>query len=221
MTRSTIFLILTALATAFLFSCRHDAEFPPVVANVGDSIFFDSQVLPIFVSNCAMSGCHIGNGEAFALESYEQIKKKVEPGNPGKSELYQVITTNSPFGNVMPPDPKPRLTNEQVTIIQLWILEGAKNTSSSNYCDSVHVNYSGTIKSIIDNNCISCHSGAYPEADLSLDSFDNLKTAFITKSALDHLLERDGYSIMPPTGALQSCNIAQIKKWINDGLPNN
>lgn len=214
-----IALILIPGMLIALTSCRHDAEFPPIVSNAGDSIFFDTQVLPIFISSCAMSGCH--NGREFSLQSYEDIRKRVTPGDPNKSDLYKVITTNSIAGSIMPPSPKPRLTNAQVTIIQLWILEGAKNTSSANYCDSVHVNFSGTIKTIIENNCKSCHSGDYPSADLKLTSYDEIKNAFVGKNALDHLLERDGYSLMPPTGSLSTCNIAQIKKWINDGLPNN
>jgi uncharacterized membrane protein len=219
--KRTVSLLLHAfLLTSAFTSCRHEADFPPVIAGVADSILFDSQVQPVITSNCAMSGCHNGANE-FSLQTYAEIRNWVEPGKPNKSKLYEAITTNAPAGEIMPPDPRPRLTNNQVNIIQLWIMEGAHNTSSANYCDSVHVNFSGTIRTIVENNCLGCHSGAFPAAGLNLTEYENLKEAFIARSALDHILGQNGFSLMPPTGMLQSCNIAQIKKWINDGLPQN
>ncbi|NVO19265.1 MAG: hypothetical protein HXX13_06160 [Bacteroidetes bacterium] len=218
-------LAITFILLISLSSCRHDAELPPIIANVGDSIMFDSQVLPIIVSNCSMAGCHDGSGEKFPLLNYEQVSRRVKAGNPNKSSLYQVITTKGLAGNPMPPSPYPSLTNAQITVIQLWIMEGAKNTSSVNYCDSIHVNYSGTIRSILDNNCVSCHNTALASGNLSLLTYDEVKNATDPSSAtfmnlLDHI-EGNGYSQMPQNGSLSTCNIAQIKKWINDGFPKN
>ena len=219
-TQIAVALLLLFPVSFILSSCRHDAELPPIVAYAGDSILFDSQVLPMIVSNCSMAGCHDGNGEKFPLLNYQDIRSKVKPGKPYKSSLYQVITAQNAIGNPMPPAPYQSLTNNQITIIQLWIMEGARDISSLNYCDSIHVNYSGTIHSIFQTYCISCHSGANPSANLTLTTYDEIKYAMVNKALLDHLQEINGYSLMPQTGPLPSCNIAQIKKWYNDGLPN-
>jgi hypothetical protein len=202
-------------------SCKHDAEIPPIIAGVGDSICFESQVLPIIVSNCSMSGCHDGNGEMFSLLSYNDIKRRVTPGDPNKSKLYQVMTASQLSGSIMPPSPAERMSNAQITLFQLWIMEGAHNTNCTNYCDSIHVTFSGTIRSIVENNCKSCHSGTAPSAGLLLNTYDDVKTAMVSKHLIDHLLEQNDYSLMPQSGPLSTCNIAQFKKWYNDGLPNN
>jgi hypothetical protein len=221
MFRQSIFSAISLLLIVLFSSCRHDAELPPIIAGVGDSICFDKQVLPIILSNCAMSGCHDGNGEKFALMNYEEVREKVTPGDPNKSEIYKAITASQLSGSIMPPSSYPRLNNDQVTLIQLWIMEGAHNNSCVNYCDSIHVTFSGTIHSILQNNCTSCHSGADPSAALALTTYEEVKSAMINKSVLQHLQEADGYSLMPPTGQLSTCNIAQFNKWIHDGLPNN
>jgi hypothetical protein len=79
-------------------------------------------------TSCGMTGCH-GNGsaeEGFDVSSYETIMQSVTPGDPRTSTLYRVITDYN-GETFMPPDQP--LTREQRTIIQLWILQDAKNTT--------------------------------------------------------------------------------------------
>ena len=75
-----------------------------------------------------MSGCHDGGGEMPALDSYDALYKLVEPGKPNKSKLHEVLVANPNSEKFMPPKPKTALTSEQIDIISLWILQGAKNT---------------------------------------------------------------------------------------------
>jgi hypothetical protein len=96
------------------------AELPP--------ISFNQKVMPIIAAGCTASGCH-GNErtEEFTLLSYEDVIKHgdVKAADARGSKLYRVITT--PTGGVMPPSPNEPLSEEQVGLIYLWILQGAKN----------------------------------------------------------------------------------------------
>lgn len=199
-------------------SCKHDPELPLNYLTLNDSICFDSQVLPVIESYCAISGCHDGSGEKRRLTSYLEIFKEVNPGSPNKSKLYQVMTASKISGNMMPPNHE--LDNSLITPIELWILEGAKNTNCSiRPCDSVNVTFTGTIMPIITTYCLGCHNGTAANTTLSLTTYNQVVAAQQNKFLLDHLLNRNGKDIMPKSGSLSICNIAQIKKWINDGMP--
>jgi len=110
--------LLAAAGVAFLpLSCTHDAVVPDT-----PTISFKEQVQPIFVNNCAKSGCHDGSDE-FSLKSYTEISSRVHAGDARKSELYKVI--NKLWLGNMPPDGP--LTDEQINLIYTWIMQGAKN----------------------------------------------------------------------------------------------
>jgi hypothetical protein len=52
----------------------------------------------------------------------------VVPGKPFESELYKVVT--SPWALLrMPQAPRPPLTEQQRSIIDLWILQGAPESA--------------------------------------------------------------------------------------------
>ncbi|MBK7173499.1 MAG: hypothetical protein IPH84_09735 [Bacteroidales bacterium] len=213
--------LLIAFITLIFSSCKHEGEVQPIVPGINDSICFETEVLPIIQSNCAKSGCHDGS-EEFELNSYASIRSKVEPGKANKSELYTAITTLQWTEGFMPPSPSEPLTNAQITTIQLWILEGANNTQCNDSgCDSSNVTFSGIIYPIIELNCKGCHSGASPSAGLSLNTYSQVKDAVENKSLLNHLYNRNGASMMPPSNQLSDCNLAQFNRWINDGTPNN
>jgi len=202
---------LIALAIPFLIffsSCEHDPEMPAIANGVDSTVCFDNKILPLIQKNCSMSGCHDGSSE-FSLNNYQEISGKIVAGNPNSSELYKVITPNK-FTNKpsMPPSPKPHLDNADITLIELWILEEANS-------------FSKVVMPVLANNCQSCHSGETPSGNLTLTDYSQIKEAVNTKSLLKHILEQDNYSLMPPSGQLTDCDIAKIKKWISNGLPNN
>lgn len=216
--------LLLSLYTLILLtpSCTHEAEIPPVVPGTTyDSVCFETEILPVIQSNCAKSGCHDGS-EEFSLGTYADILDIVKPGQPNKSELYEVITENQGAEDFMPPSPNQPLTNDQISTIQLWILEGARNTTCNQQtCDSVNVSFASTIIPIIETHCKGCHSGTAPSAALSLTTYDQVKAAVNSKFLLDHIQHTNGYSLMPPSAPLLACKIAQFRKWIHDGTPNN
>jgi hypothetical protein len=114
----TLFIIITF---ALFYSCSHEADlsgFP--------EICFEGEVLPIFLNSCATTECHDGQGESdLILSSYQDIMNGIVPGDPGASDIYQAITSSSGF-DLMPPDQP--LTQDNRTLIRLWIEQGARNT---------------------------------------------------------------------------------------------
>ena len=85
-------------------------------------------------------------------------------------------------------------------------------------CDSTGtITYSGNIKSIIDNNCTSCHSGASPSGNISLDTYTSVKNAGITGKLYNSITWASGTSPMPKgsNAKIDDCSIIKIKKWID------
>ncbi|MDX9906182.1 MAG: c-type cytochrome domain-containing protein [Bacteroidales bacterium] len=84
-------------------------------------------------------------------------------------------------------------------------------------CDTANVTYPGKIYPILDQYCISCHSGAGPSGGLDFTDYSQL--AFVAENgaligAIKHL---SGYSPMPQGGEqLDSCKIRLIEIWIRD-----
>jgi hypothetical protein len=109
-------IILTAVL--WITSCTHNAKITDI-----PQVCFERDVLPVFINNCAISGCHDGGGEShWALNNYADISNTVVPGNPNASQTYKAII--STFGeNKMPPNQPLSLENR--TIVRLWIEQGA------------------------------------------------------------------------------------------------
>ena len=118
----TLFLssVLIMSSVSWFASCTHEAD----LSNLPE-VCFDTEVLPVFKNNCAITGCHDGNGEEMPLTNFAQISQGVIPGNPNSSEIYQAIITTR-GENKMPPDQP--LTQDNRTIIRVWIEQGAKET---------------------------------------------------------------------------------------------
>lgn len=86
----------------------------------------------------------------------------------------------------------------------------------NNACDTISISFNTTIKPIIENNCLSCHSTQQPV----LKTYNDISVnATRILGAIKH---EPGYSPMPPSSQkLSDCQINQFQKWINNGKPNN
>src|ERR1044071_2718518 len=139
--------------------------------NNPNGVCYQTQIEPIINSNCAKSGCHDGTGEETpALTSYNDVIKFVKPGRPGNSKLVEVITGHGE--DFMPPAPNQPLTQDQINLIQLWILEGAGNDPKCAFsipCDTSNVTFSATVFPIIQSNCLGCHSSPGGGGGILLD----------------------------------------------------
>jgi hypothetical protein len=230
------FIALCTLSAAILFSCKHE---PPMGSGDGngggtdttgntrpcdpDSVYFNKDILPLIIQSCAKSGCHDQNSAAdgVILTNYQNIIStgNVVPGNPGNSELYDVITETDP-AKIMPPPPAGPLTADQKALIYKWIMQSAKNNYCGEACDTTQFTYSGTISSIISRNCIGCHTGSSPGGGISLNTYDEVKAQCVNGKMLP-AITKTGPKPMPPSASskLSDCNITQVTRWINNNYP--
>jgi hypothetical protein len=100
-----------------LSCCRNSPDVPltPVLT-------FNQDVQSIILNNCATTGCHDRSGEGRRLVTYAEVMHYVTPDKPYQSKLFNVITRLS--FNRMPP--KGLMSDEQIKVIYIWVLQGAK-----------------------------------------------------------------------------------------------
>ena len=217
MPKVKIIFFSSLFCVSFLFvgeSCKH--ENLPYVN--GDSICFERDILPIFVSNCAMSGCHDANtrAEGYDLSNYASIVKRgIKSGNPADSEIWEGIDDGS-----MPP--KGSLTAIQKSYIKTWIAAGAKNGINCYVgCDSNVFTYSAGVSKIM-SQCTGCHSGTNPSGKIDLSNVAGVKSVALSGRLVGSVKQLSGFVSMPPYGSpkLSDCQITQIQKWINNGCKN-
>ena len=186
------------------------------------TVCFQSNILPIFVSNCAMSGCHDGQGRVkYNLTTYEGIMAGVVPGHPLRSKMYTSI--KSTFGG-SPSMPRraPPLSDKDILLIQAWISMGAKNTSNCVSCDTNSFSFSGTVNPILNTWCVGCHNTNSAGGGFDLSNYNGVVRAIAHNKLLGSIEGLPGYYSMPQSGnRLSDCEISQLKKWVNAGYPNN
>ncbi len=83
------------------------------------------------------------------------------------------------------------------------------------------ITYKQNVKSIIDNNCISCHA-ATPRngAPMSLVTYAQVKNAIQNRGLLNRISLNNGNSLLMPQGGprLPQNTIDIVAKWQQDGL---
>lgn len=234
MSRQLVYLIIMSVSLLLILSCKHPyGDLADSVTQIGDTstpcdatkIYFQQQVLPILVSNCAMSGCHddATHKEGVVLTSYQKVMAttEVRPGNPGNSKLYKVIVDPDP-GDRMPEPPQNPLTQQQIQVIYAWIQQGAQNLVCENMCDSSLFTFSGAIQPLIQSKCQGCHSGVNAQGGIDISTYQLLKAKVIDGKLWGSINQLPGYSPMPKNGAkLSDCEIKQFQKWIAAGSLNN
>ncbi|MDO9511317.1 MAG: c-type cytochrome domain-containing protein [Bacteroidales bacterium] len=216
-------------------SCKHEPDilagpdpFDTTTTTVPcspDTVYFSNVILPLLNSSCAYSGCHDAATaeEGVILNNYSQIMStgEVKPFKPNESKLYKKIIETDPE-DIMPPPPNQPMTQEQIALIYKWIQQGAKkNRCIQLDCDSINATYAASVKPIIENNCKGCHSGGSPGGGIFITSYSETATIANNNSLVSVISHAAGYSPMPKGGKLSNCDIAIIKKWVNDGAPNN
>ncbi|MEK8179660.1 hypothetical protein WMW71_04845 [Flavobacterium buctense] len=87
--------------------------------------------------------------------------------------------------------------------------------------DLDEVTYTNTVKSIIDNNCISCHAATpINGAPMPLTTYENVKQAVLERGLLNRISREQGAPGMMPSGGtrLPQAVIDQVTTWANQGL---
>jgi len=235
--------LLTIFTVLLIFmACKHDPflypggeinVLPPntdtVTFNINtepcdpDKIYFTNQILPIYISNCAISGCHDAESaeDDVVLINYNTISSKMKPGDPNDSEYYTVLL-DIESDELMPRDPKSgigySLPQNELDLIKNWILQGAVD-NYCNDCDTTEYSFASTIFPIFETNC-STSSGCHGTGSLNsvLLAYEQIKpfadNGMIETRAIIH-------KNMPPANPLPDCELLLIKKWIDSGALNN
>ena len=223
--------ILTALIIALtvINACKHEIPeaiigSPAPIPGSTSEVCFETEILPLFQSNCAKSGCHdaASHQQDYVFDSYVNIMKKdVRPGNAENSKVYKVLFETG--DKKMPRPPNPDLTANQKALIGRWINEGAKNTvNCGTVCDSSQFKYSTNVSVILGTYCLGCHGGTAPSGGINLSTYNGVFQVASSGRLVGAVSHAPGYSPMPKnTSKLSICQIAQIRKWVNSGAPNN
>jgi hypothetical protein len=190
-----------------------------------DTVYFKQTILPLMLSNCAMSGCHdaISKREGVQLTDYTSIMKTVKAGDPTNSSLYRSIARTD--DERMPPPPAKAFDATTLAYVSKWIKQGAKNNScdaSALNCVTTNISYVAIVAPILKQNCTGCHSGISPSGAIDLSTYTNV-TKYISNGKLyGSISHSPGYVPMPSaTASLSVCEISQIKSWIDAGSKNN
>ncbi len=216
--------VLFILIIGVLYNCRIDPidleDFNEDIPCDPDVIYFEKDILPIFQSNCAKSGCHDDSTaqKGVNLTSWKNATNEeiVTPNNAEDSELYDVLEDNE-----MPPYPETPLTLNQVNLIRDWINQGAENLICTD-CDSLDITYTLTIYPIINKRCEGCHNGITPQGEVSITNYNQIRNLALNGDLLGVIDHKPSYTPMPfNLPKLPICEINQIKAWIDEGALDN
>ncbi len=217
--------IFFGTAAITLNSCVHAPYVMPESQRTNDpSICFERDIQPIFISNCAKSGCHSGNRGAggYLLDNYKHIVSKgIVPGNIAASKIWESVDMHT-FSVQHMPIQSPDLTPTELDLIKRWIIAGATDSGAcANTCDSTIYTFSGAIQPMMQLNCLGCHNSASSLGG-SLADYASIKNAAVSGRLIGDVKHTAGYNAMPLGGIqLSDCQIAQITKWVAAGAPNN
>jgi hypothetical protein len=153
LSKTGLFVLVLLLGVALLQQCTKEGTIAPevsraLVAEPDSTVyspFYDSTLVmgansvpdvndyaitagirTIIINNCSSPTCHASGKIKPTLETYDQIRSMVVPGNPEASKLFQLITT-SDLDIAMPPiNYGVDLSVIEKTKIYNWILHGAK-----------------------------------------------------------------------------------------------
>jgi hypothetical protein len=202
---------------------------PPVTPSVNtcnpDTVYFASQILPLMVSSCAMSGCHdvISKKDGVIMTDYTNIMKIVKANDPNGSKLYKSLI-DTDLEDRMPMSPIPPLNQTQIALVYKWIEQGAKNNACTNTtsgtCTTTNMSFSKDVLPIFTSNCNGCHNAVAPSAGINLTTYSG--TISISTRIIGSITHAAGFSPMPTsTIKLSDCDISKISAWINQGKLNN
>jgi hypothetical protein len=225
MKKKSVILLLSLLgvAIAIVPSCTFD-KLPVDFADVG--ICFETEILPIFVSNCTGSGCHnsIDKEEGYDLTDYNGIMKGITPFNANGSEHMKSILDTNP-DDIMPPPPASPLSATQISLLTEWINKGAPNTSNceTGTCDSlVNISFATEVTPIIQTNCAGggCHD-ATAAGGYDYTSYSGVKSSVDNNRITGTINHQSGFSVMPPSYQISTCDVKTIELWISEGALDN
>lgn len=194
-----------------------------------DTVYFETDILPILISNCSQSGCHNPSSaqDGVILTSYQNVinTADVRAFDLDGSDLYEVLVESDP-DKKMPPPPEMPLSSSQVNIIARWILQGAQNLSceedNTSPCPTDNVSYAQDVLPVLNTYCLGCHSGPAPSGNIRLTNYNEISALAMSGQLYGVIAWEPGYTQMPfGSTQLDDCFIDQLNSWIQNGAPNN
>ena len=240
--KKQVFFIFSVLF--FFFSCSHEIAIldsigstdttkivNPILTPAGintcnpDTVYFASQILPLLVSTCAMSGCHDEKSrkDGVVMTDYVNIMKTVKAGDSKNSKLYKSLIDKDPEDR-MPMAPIPPYNQTQIELVSKWITQGAKNNACTNTiagnCVISNMSFSKDVLPIFISNCNGCHNAVAPSAGINLTTYAG--TIAVSARIIGSITHASGYAPMPTANiSLSNCDISKISEWIKQGKLNN
>jgi hypothetical protein len=225
---------ISVLLVVWMGSCKHEILNPGGLnpkpdstgTGIGGSICFETDVLPIFQTSCAKSGCHdaITHEEGYVLDTYNNIMREgIKPYNAAGSKLYKVLFEN---GEDKMPKDNPDLTTDQKNRIAQWINEGAVNsTNCSVGCDETKFKFAADVQPILNTNCVGCHNNSNYQLNggVNLSNYNGVNASVGKIPAAIQWTSANVSKHMPqpPANKLPACQANTILNWINAGALNN
>jgi mono/diheme cytochrome c family protein len=185
-------------------------------------VYFQQQVLPIFIAHC--TDCHSGDDPPrdIDLTSYAHVMDDdldiVRPYDLNR-KLFRAITDDDPDDRM--PLGRPALSQEEIDLVAAWIMQGAQNTSCEGLaCDTLDVTWTGNILPLIQSRCIGCHAGSNSSSGLDLTNW-NVANGLASNGQLAGAIQHwPSFAPMPPAGPMLSeCEIRRFLIWIDNGAP--
>ncbi|MCT4663649.1 MAG: hypothetical protein N4A45_00280 [Flavobacteriales bacterium] len=81
-----------------------------------------------------------------------------------------------------------------------------------------NITYAKHVKPILDQNCISCHGGNTPVANLRLTTYEEAKASAKSQKLVQYIFGLQGAPIMPPSGKMSFEKTQTIENWVDQGL---
>lgn len=99
---------------------------------------------------------------------------------------------------------------------------GEKLYPKTTACDTTNVTFKNTVQPILANNCVTCHNSSFTQGGVNLDSYTNVAIWAKNGKLYGSIAHNGTASPMPQGGSkLDDCTIQKVKKWVDNGYPNN
>jgi hypothetical protein len=85
-----------------------------------------------------------------------------------------------------------------------------------------NISFAIKVKPLLDSKCFGCHNNSNRMGSISLEGYDNIRQSAITGKLYGSISHAPGFYPMPKfKPKMAECDIALVRKWIDNGALNN
>lgn len=89
-------------------------------------------------------------------------------------------------------------------------------------CDTAGVSYTTFIAPLLQQHCVSCHSGQFPSGNVRLGTYEEALALAENGQLVGVIAWLPGFSPMPEGGPqLPDCDIERVSAWVRQGANDN